>query len=162
MRRTPVAGILTLVATFLAPGPTAQAFVPGFDSAYAGESAFLTVIPGQTYNFQVFFMNTGQTTWRKGTSTQVNLTICLENKVSCNVTSPHSDWNVGWLSERAYATHSQDAVTPIEVAGFTYNIKVPLTAKEGIYRFNGDLTLPNGQQIHPEGYYQEATILQGT
>jgi hypothetical protein len=161
MRSTAIAVILTFVATLFAPGHTAQAFVPGFDSAYAGESAFVNAIPGQTYNFQVFFMNTGQTTWRKGTSTQVNLTICLENKISCNVTSPHSDWNAGWLSERAYATHSQDAVGPMEIAAFTYNIKVPPTAAAGLYRFNGDLALPNGQQLHPEGYFQDAQISSG-
>src|SRR6266576_2090165 len=31
--------------------------VTGYDSAYAGESAFVNISPGQTLNFQVFFAN---------------------------------------------------------------------------------------------------------
>jgi hypothetical protein len=152
-----------LAVTFIGPPSNAQALAPGFDSAYAGESAFLTLSQGQTYSFQVFFMNSGQTTWRKGTSTQVNLTVCLENKVTCNVPSPHSSWNDGtWLSDRVYSTHTQEVVAPGDIAAFTYRVKAPLTASEGTsYRFNGDLALPTGEQIHPEGYYQEATILRG-
>jgi hypothetical protein len=150
--------VTVVVAVFLlAPHAPAGAAVTGFDSAYAGESAFLTVGTGTQAMFQVFFMNTGVTTWQKGTATQVNLTVCLENKVTCNVPSPHADWNDGsWLSNRVYATHFQDEVKPGDIASFAYGIRVPLTAERGIYRFNGDLALPTGQQIHPEGYYQEA------
>jgi hypothetical protein len=152
--------VTLVVAIFLlAPQTRADAVVTGFDSSYAGESAFLTVIPGRPAMFQVFFMNTGVTTWRKGTATQVNLTVCLENKVSCNLPSPHADWNDGsWLSDRAYATHFQDEVKPGDIASFSYRVSVPLAAENGIYRFNGDLALPTGQQLHPEGYYHEAVL----
>ena len=150
---------LIVVIFLLAPPTGADAVVSGFDSAYAGESAFLNVNPGAQYKFQVFFMNTGTTTWRKGTATQVNLTVCLENKVSCNLRSPHAEWNDGsWISDRAYATHFQDEVVPGVIASFSYGIRVPVTAESGYYRFNGDLALPTGQQLHPEGYYQEAQI----
>lgn len=153
---------LAFAITVFAPETVAKAASVDFDSSWAGESAFLNVTPGQTYQFQVFFLNTGQATWRKGTSTQVNLTVCLENKVSCNLSSPHAAWNDGsWVSERAYATHAQAEVVPGVVASFTYGIKVPLTATPGTYRFNGDLALTDGRQIHPEGYYQEAAILSG-
>jgi hypothetical protein len=162
MRTALIAATLALSVAFFGPPSRAQALAPGFDAAYAGESAFLTIQPGQTYPFQVFFMNTGQTMWRKGTSTQVNLTVCLENKVTCNVPSPHPSWNDGtWLSDRVYATHTQAVVVPGVVAAFTYRVKAPVTASEGTYRFNGDLALPSGEQIHPEGYYQEAEILRG-
>ena len=153
---------VVVAIVLLAPQTRANAAVTGFDSAYAGESAFLSVSPGTRAPFQVFFMNTGTTTWRKGTATQVNLTVCLENKVSCNLPSPHADWNDGsWVSDRVYATHSQDEVVPGVVASFSYGIKVPVTAASGYYRFNGDLALPTGQQIHPEGYYQEAVVPSG-
>jgi hypothetical protein len=151
--------LIAVVALALWFSPSAKAAVSGFDSSYAGESAFLTVTPGQTYTFQVFFMNTGATTWRRDTATQVNLGVCLENKVTCNVPSPHGDWNDGsWLSARAYATHTQVEVVPGVVAAFSYRIKVPVGAENGDYRFNGDLALATGQQIHPEGYYQEAGL----
>src|SRR5256885_1588541 len=58
--------------------------VSGYDSAYAGESAFVNISPGQTLNFQVFFANTGTTTWSRGTGTQVDLAACLEDKTTCN------------------------------------------------------------------------------
>ena len=151
-----------IALSLLSPPSGAQALAPGFDSSYAGESAFLNMLPGQTYSFQVFFVNTGETAWRKGTATQVNLTVCLQNKITCNVTSPHADWNDGsWLSDRAYATHTQDVVLPGVVGAFTYRIRAPMTATSGTYRFNGDLALASGQQLHPEGYYQEASIPSG-
>src|SRR5687768_16202816 len=90
--RVVVALVALLLSGLLPPAP-ANGLTPGFDSSYAGESAFLILQQGSTGQFTVFFMNTGQTTWRKGTPTQVNLSICLENKVSCNVPSPHADWN---------------------------------------------------------------------
>jgi hypothetical protein len=41
-------------------------------------------------------------------------------------------------------------------------VRAPVTAREGgTYRFNGDLAISSGEQIHPEGYYQEAAILRG-
>jgi hypothetical protein len=153
---------LAFAITLFVPQTGANAVTVDFDSSWVGESAFLNVIPGQSYQFQVFFMNTGQATWSRDTTTQVNLTVCLENKVSCNLPSPHAAWNDGtWISDRAYATHAQAEVVPGVVASFTYRIKVPVTATSGTYRFNGDLALTNGHQIHPEGYYQEAVIPSG-
>src|SRR3989442_15647363 len=96
---TCLALILTGLVLLAAP---VRAAVPGFDSAYAGESAFLT--------------------------------------------------------NRAYSTHIQAEVAPGQLATFVYSFKVPLTVTSGIYRFHGDLAqATTGVQIHPEGYYQEAT-----
>src|SRR5947207_1570986 len=78
-----------VVAALLSAGSTrGEAAVAGYDSAYAGESAFVTIGPGASGQFQVFFANTGASTWRKGTATQVNLAVCLEDKTTCNVESP--------------------------------------------------------------------------
>lgn len=150
--------VLALVLALVAGQTPAVAAEPGFDSAYAGESAFLTTGPGATGQFQVFFANTGTTIWRRGTANQVNLTVCLEDKTTCNVVSPLAAWNDGsWHSNRAYATHIQTEVVPGQLGTFVYSFKVPLTVTSGIYRFHGDLALATtGQQIHPEGYYHEA------
>ena len=59
---------------------------------------------------------------------------------------------------RAYSRHIQAEVAPGQLATFVYSFKVPLTVTSGIYRFHGDLAqATTGTQIHPEGYYQEAT-----
>ena len=149
-----------VVVALLGAGPTrAVAAVAGYDSAYAGESAFITTGPGASGQFQVFFANIGIATWRKGTASQINLAVCLEDKTTCNVQSPLASWNDGsWLSNRAYSTHIQTEVAPSQLGTFVYSFKVPLTVSSGIYRFHGDLSLAaTGGQIHPQGYYHEAT-----
>src|SRR5206468_11220043 len=137
----------------------AQAATPGYDSAYQFESAFLSLKPGDSGTFSVFFANTGTTAWTAGSGTQVNLAVCAADKVTCNVTSAQSTWASGWLSSTAYATHTKSVVVPGDFSAFTYNIKAPTAVAVGTYRFNGDLVLASsGTRIHPEGYYQDATV----
>src|SRR5438093_2523054 len=136
-----------------------QAATPGYDSAYQFESAFLSLKPGDSGTFSVFFANTGTTAWTAGSGTQVNLAVCAADKVTCNVTSAQSTWASGWLSSTAYATHTKSVVVPGDFSAFTYNIKVPSGTANGTYRFNGDLVVSStGDRIHPEGYYQDSSI----
>jgi hypothetical protein len=134
--------------------------VTGYDSAYAGESAFVNISPGQTLNFQVFFANTGTTTWSRGTGTQVDLAACLEDKVTCNAQdASEASWNSGWLSSTRYASTVQTTTAPGALGTFSYDIAAPANVLAGTYRFNGDLVLSStGEKIHPEGYYQDATV----
>jgi hypothetical protein len=108
----------------------------------------------------VFFSNTGTLTWTKGGDTQVDLAACLADKVTCNAQDPaDSTWNSGWLSTTRYATTTQATVAPGALATFAYNVKAPANAAAGTNRFNGDLVVSSsGARIHPEGYYQDATI----
>jgi hypothetical protein len=153
--------ILALVALCLAYAPTAALAVEGYDSAYSGESAFVNISPGETAAFQVFFSNTGSLTWTKGGDTQVDLAACLADKVTCPAQDPtDSTWNSGWLSATRYATTTQATVAPGTLATFAYNIKAPSDATAGTHRFNGDLVVSSsGARIHPQGYYQDATVL---
>jgi hypothetical protein len=134
--------------------------VTGYDSAYAGESAFVNISPGQTLNFQVFFANTGTTTWSRGTGTQVDLAACLEDKTTCNAQdATEASWNSGWLSATRYASTVQTTTAPGALGTFSYNIAAPANVTAGTYRFNGDLVLSStGEKIHPDGYYQDATV----
>src|SRR5207245_3013127 len=94
--------IVALVLTLGASSGQASAVV-GYDSDYAGESAFLNIAPGPSQPFQVFFKNTGTTAWQKNAASQVNLAICRADKTTCNVFSPNADWNDGtWLSSIDY------------------------------------------------------------
>src|SRR5438552_5814994 len=149
----------SLALSMLAMAVPAAA-VTGYDSAYAGESAFVNISPGQTQNFQVFFANTGTTTWSRGTGTQVDLAACLEDKVTCNAQdATEASWNSGWLSATRYATTTQTTTAPGSLGTFSYNVAAPSTVTAGTYRFNGDLVLSTtGERIHPEGYYQDATV----
>ena len=151
--------IFALIALCLAFAPAPALAVTGYDSAYSGESAFVTIDPGQTQNFQVFFSNTGTFTWTKGSATQVDLAACLEDKVTCNAQDPgEALWNSGWISTARYATTTQATVAPGSLGTFSYNIKAPSNAT-GTHRFNGDLVVASsGARVHPEGYYQDATV----
>ena len=132
----------------------------GYDSAYAGESAFVNLGPGQSNEFQVFFANTGTTTWTRGTGSQVDLAACLADKTTCNAQdASEAPWNSGWLSATRYATTTQTAVSPGSIATFKYTVMAPSGVAAGTYRFNGDTVLSaTGEKIHPEGYFQDATV----
>lgn len=149
----------TLAFSLVAQAAPADA-AAGFDSAYAGESAFLTLRGGDLGTFTVFFVNTGTTTWVRGTTSQVDLAVCLENKVTCDISSPTTaGFKNNWLSSTRYATHTQTSVAPGQAGTFTYNIRVPLTAAAGTYTFNGALVVSaTGADVHNEGYYQAATV----
>src|SRR5687767_3356356 len=151
---------VSLAFSLVAMATPANAAVPGYDSAYAGESAFLNLNQGQTGTFTVFFANTGSTSWVRGTSTQVDLAACLEDKVTCNAQdASEAPFNSGWLSATRYATTTQTTVSPGQIGTFTYNVMVPATQASGTYRFNGAVVLAaTGADIHNEGYYQDVTV----
>jgi hypothetical protein len=150
--------IFALIALCLALLPLPAAAATGFDSAYSGESAFVSIGPGETASFQVFFKNTGTIAWTVGTDTQVDLAACREDKVTCNAQDPtEAAWNSGWLSAGRYATHTQTIVSTGSLATFAYSIRAPSDAT-GTHRFNGDLVVAKtGARINAQGYYQEAT-----
>jgi hypothetical protein len=154
VRQLFLAALLILTAVPASPVDAAAAF----DSEYAGESAFLPVQAGQGGSFTVFFSNTGTETWVKGTSSQVVLAVCLQDKLTCNVESPLKAWNDGWASNRVYALQAQAELRPRQVATFSYRFKAPLDILDQTYEFHGDLMLSaTGRMIHQEGYYQAAT-----
>jgi len=149
-----------LAFSLVAQATPASAAVTGYDSSYSGESAFLSLDQGDTGSFTVFFANTGTTTWASGTSTQVDLAACTEDKVTCDAQdSSDADFNDGWLSATRYATTTQSAVAPGQIGTFTYNVMVPADAAADTYRFNGALVLAStGADIHNEGYFQDVTV----
>ena len=150
---------LAVVASLLAGTAGQAAAVSGYDSAYFGESAFLTLGPGQSGQFAVGFNNTGSTGWLTGSASQVDLSICLPDKTTCNTTSPNAAFASSWLSSTAYATTSTTFVGPGQTGFFVYNVTVPSAASPGVYRFNGDLALHGtASMIHPQGYYQDVEV----
>jgi hypothetical protein len=152
---------LAVVASLLAGTAGTAAAATGYSSSYFGESAFLTLAPGGSGQFAVGFNNTGSTGWLVGSSSQVDLAICLPDKTTCNVTSPNAAFASGWLSATAYATSSTTYVGPGQTGFFVYNVTAPTSAAAGTYRFNGDLALHGtASMINPQGYYQDADVAQ--
>src|SRR3989442_1237092 len=154
---------LGVLAAALSPlvGTVPARAAADFDSAYVFASAYLAnMAPGDVGTFAVFFQNTGALTWSISTATQVNLGTCRLDKVSCGVPPEHFSWNPGsWLSTTAYATQSKSDVTSGDSSSFFYQVKAPTSTSAGTYRFNGDLVVAaTGALIHPEGYYQEASV----
>src|SRR5438128_10163323 len=164
MRRISIAIMAAALALSLALSlstTTAQA-AAGYDSAYQFESAFLTMKPGDTGTYSVFFANTGATAWVAGSPSQINLAVCAPDKVTCNLPSLNSAFASGWLSTTAYATAAKSVVAPGDFSAFTYSVKVPANQAQGTYRFNGDLVVgATGERIHPEGYYQDLLVAGG-
>ena len=154
------AACVLLTLALVAPPRPAAAAVSGYDSAYAGESAFLTLNRGQTGSFTVFFANTGSSSWVKGGASQVDLAACMADKTTCNAQdASEAPFNSGWLSTVRYASTTQTTVAPGQVGTFTYNVAAPAAQAAGTYRFNGALVLAaTGADIHNEGYYQDVTV----
>jgi hypothetical protein len=150
---------LAVVASLLAGAAGQAAAVTGYDSAYFGESAFLTLGPGQSGQFAVGFNNTGSTGWLTGSTSQVDLAICLPDKTTCNTVSPNAAFASSWLGVTDYATTSTTFVGPGQTGFFVYNVTVPTGTAPGTYRFNGDLALHGtASMIHPQGYYQDVQV----
>ncbi len=129
--------------------------VAGYDARYFGESAFATLLPGQSNQFAVGFTNTGSIGWAKGTASQVNLAQCCP----LNSPSPNGPWAVNWLSTTAYATTTTEYVGPGQIGWLAYTVKAPTNAAAGDYRFDGDLVLAStGEAVYREGHFQVATV----
>lgn len=114
-----------------------------FDSAWAGQSDYLDSKPGDTVEVTVFFVNTGTETWTKGTSTQVDLAACLDDKVTCNAQdASDADFNAGtWTSTTRYSSGEFATRAPGQTQTFKFKLTVPLTKAAGTYLLNGALVV---------------------
>ena len=157
--RSAATGLALLALAFALLPAAPAAAVTGYDASYFSESAFPSIAPGQGAQLAVGFTNSGTVSWAKGTATQVNLSICAQDKVTCNTTSGNASFNDAWFSNIAYATTSIAVVGPGQTGYFIYNVKAPAGAAVGNYRFNGDLVLGlTGEKIHAVGYYQDVLV----
>lgn len=154
-----------LVAFALAVWPLSAGSLAdaGFDSSYAGESAFLTLSPGQSGDFSVFFFNTGSTTWTRGSTSQVDLAACQSDQVTCDAVPTLAAWNPGgtsgWRSSTRYAAQTQATVAAGSIGTFRYTVQAPSSAAAGTYTFSGDLVVStSGAKVHPEGYFQAVQV----
>jgi hypothetical protein len=157
-------GLVIVILVLVITATPAAAAPAGFDAAFAGETAFLTLHRGDTGQMVVFFTNTGTTSWVGTTATEVVLSVCVDTpspqNFRCNVLSPYADFALNWTSPRIYATATQPAVAAGGMATFTYGIKVPMDAALGDHYFRGELVhRATGTPVHPVGYYHLVTVI---
>lgn len=154
MRGAPI--LLALALLCLLPGPPASARPPaadGYDSLYAGESAFTAAPADGVAQLTAIFFNSGALPWQPGV---VGLLVCAADRSTCGAPSPYAAYEHGWYSASVYATLSR-TVTPGQTGFFSYEIAVPSgTAPGTSARFDGEVGLiDDGLALHPEGYYHE-------
>lgn len=153
-----------LAFSMVASAIPANAAVAGYDSQYTFQSDWLTRSPGEQGTWSVTFKNTGTTTWTPGTSTDVQLAVCLDDKVTCNVSDPkEAPFNNAWVSATRYARMNLPAgktsVATNDSASFTVNITVPAGQAPGTYFFNAALVKADtGEDIRNEGAYFEVKV----
>ena len=85
----------------------------------------------------------------------MGLAICLQDKVTCNVSSPNAAYARNWYSATAYATVNTP-VLPGQNGFFVYEFTVPVGTPPGTtVSFNGEVAvLSTRALVHPEGYFQ--------
>ena len=116
--------MLVVVASLLG-GAGRAAAADGFHSAWVGQGAYLTLLPGTAASYTVTFRNTGTETWQRGVpGKQVNLGIV-------NDSLAFSEMNVGWLALNRPATTVESSVAPGATGTFTFTLKAPMTP--GVY-----------------------------
>lgn len=153
---TAAIAVLALAVSLLAGAAPAQAATAGYHAAYFSETDFLTLSPGQSGQFAVGYLNSGDRTWAKGTATQANLATAVPLD---NTRDFSAGWSVGWASANRYATQNAAVVSPGQVGFFIYNVIVPANAPGGEHRFYGRPVIDGLTFLEDYGYYQSVTVI---
>ena len=151
---------VVLVALLLASVP-AQAAPAGFSAAYAGQSRAPAIGTGETATLIVFFANTGDRAWERGTASQVDLAMCTADRASCDVRdATRAGWDPGtWHSASRYATQRQPSVARGQIATFVYSVRPSASVTGGTHRFPAELVLgQTGERITTSTYAHEVTV----
>lgn len=148
--------ILALIGSVFATAAPAQAATAGYHAAYFSETDFLTLSPGGSGQFAVGYLNSGDRSWAKGTTTQANLATAVPLD---NTRDFSAGWSVGWASANRYATQNASVVSPGQVGFFIYNVTVPATAPGGEHRFYGRPVIDGLTFLEDYGYYQSVTVI---
>jgi hypothetical protein len=143
------------VIVYLAAATPAAADSTRYGARYAGESAFVIALPGQSARFVAVFLNTGTATWEPGV---VGLLACDEAGTSCGETANDS-YAKDWYSDGVYATLGAP-VAPGALGFFSYQVVVPPGTMPGTTaRFSGAIGLIAAEtSFGGEGYYHEVTV----
>lgn len=121
-----VLGALVVAASLLGAGHTAVAADAGFHSAWVGQSAYPTLLPGATAPYTLQFRNTGTETWQRGVpGRQVNLGVVNDSLAYAEMAS-------GWLTANRPATTVEATVAPGAIGTFTFTLRAPATP--GVFR----------------------------
>lgn len=125
-----------------------------FQAVFAGKSADLLLEPGMTGYFTLFYLNTGTSTWVRGTEAEARLGVAgpAEHRTPLQ-------WANGWLSSERYCAHTQERVSPGQIATFTFAITAPDDATEGTYRFYCRPVVERVGALLPESHANAVTVV---
>lgn len=110
--------------------PAAPLVGTRFAASFAGRSLDLTLSPGQSGSFSLFYANVGTQAWERGKETQCELMVADPPRHR----TPF-EWVSGPTRESVYAAHTQSHVAPGFIGTFTFAVSVPPGAAPGNYRF---------------------------
>lgn len=127
---------------------------PGFGADAAYDLHTVVAFPGDAILFGGLVTNTGTTTWALGTSTEVNLSICVQTllsrnlyRIECDQPSPNATWELGWASSTRYASQPVGSIGPGEAGFYRWRVIVPEGQAPGRYVFLAALLTTSGARI---------------
>ena len=160
MSRSKVVLAVVLVALLLG-SVRAHAAPAGFSALYAGQSRAPEIGTGEAATLIVFFVNTGDRAWERGTASQVDLAMCTTDRATCDVRdATRAAWDPGtWHSPSRYATQRQPSVARGQVATFVFSVRPAALVTGGTHRFPAELILgQTGERITISAYAPELTV----
>jgi|SRR4051812_29855746 len=133
---------LALVGTACPPAPAPPPSLSpavGYGATCVGQSAVLSLGPGQTGSVQSTCTNTGTSTWTRGTATEASLVPCCP--VGGSAPFP------AWTTNVPRFPQGTNAVAPGANGTFTFNFTVPAGTPSGTYTSYGALVNAANQPI---------------
>jgi hypothetical protein len=125
--------------------PTGVSWDPALQAVFAGKSADVELVPGQTANFQMFYANVGTAEWRKGTPAEARLVVAGPAGYELP-----AGWRATSDGTTEYTGQLQDIVTPGSLALFSFNLTAPADAKPGRYEFYARPSIEGVGALTPE------------
>lgn len=148
-----VAGVaLALVLQAVAFSSSGAAASPVYSGAYAGQSSFVSAVPGSGPQFIVAYLNDGTATWEPKV---VGLVACDVDGKTCGASADVPLSDTDWYAPDVYA--SLDAsVAPGEIGFFEIEVGVPGGTEPGsALAFAGNVGLIDGRTVFGNAAFHE-------
>lgn len=154
-------------ATFVGPAmpPPSQVAtgVPGYHSAWHGQSGYASLCPNGQAEFTIAFLNTGALGWYRGTPGQTAYLGTWgpepgqDRSTQLGGDGTLGTANTGWPSFNRIAVQSEEYVGPGEVASFRFMLQAPKVP--GWYRVHLRPLIEGTAWLEDQGIYWQVVVL---